>query len=38
MHAINRKFWFYLKNFFNKYATEKVTSEEDKSTGLSPLS
>lgn len=38
MHAINGKFWFYLKNIFNKYATEKVTSEDDESTRLSPLS
>lgn len=38
MCAINRKIRFYLKNIFNKYATEKVTSEKDKSTRFSSLS
>lgn len=38
MHAINRKFCFYLRDIFlKKYATGKVTNEEIKNK-LSPLS
>lgn len=38
MRVINMKFWFDLKNILNKYATEKVTSEEHTSTRPYPLS